>query len=192
MRLAAARALLLPTPAPTRTTTTPLALRRNRNHTRSRPLIAMSAWACDYVPDAASGGTSPAPYAAALERFLSSGPAAPAASARFVVFTSDLVDGRYWCPDCVTTVPAVRKAAEKAGVPLLEVGVGDRAAWRGNAAHPFRAPPLSISGVPTLVRLSADGKAVAARLGPELEAAGTPKAAEKLAAEFFAAAPAAE
>lgn len=140
-----------------------------------------SGWTCEYVPDAASGGTSSAPYLAALERFSAS---APAGAPRFVVFTSDLIDGRYWCPACVATLPAVKKAAEKAGVPLLEIGVGDRAAWRGNAAHPLRA--LGVAGVPTLVRLTAEGNEVAARLGPELEAAGTPEEAERLAREFFA------
>lgn len=149
----------------------------------------MASWSCEYVADAASGGTSSAPYLAALGRFAA---ASSSASARFVVFTSDAgADGRYWCPDCVTAIPAVKRAAQKAGVPLLEVGVGDRAAWRGNASHPFRAPPLSLTGVPTLVRLEGGGGGeqgtVAARLGPELERAGTPKAAEKLAAAFFAA-----
>jgi hypothetical protein len=149
------------------------------------PPSSASGWTCEYIPDAASGGTSDARYAAALARF--SAAAAPAGAPRYVIFTSDSIDGRYWCPDCVGAVPAVKRAAERAGVPLLEVGVGDRAAWRGNAAHPLRAPPLSVSGVPTLVRLAdGGGGGVAARLGPELEAAGTAEAAEKLAAEFFA------
>jgi thiol-disulfide isomerase/thioredoxin len=186
MRLAAAARAsprrLRPTPTP------PPRHRRTLTTTTTTAMASSSSgWTCEYVPDAASGGTSSAPYLAALERFSASAAASAAGGApRFVIFTSDLVDGRYWCPDCVTTVPAVKKAAQKAGVPLLEIGVGDRAAWRGNAAHPLRAL-CGLSGVPTLVRLTAEGNEVAARLGPELEAAGTPEEAERLAGEFFAA-----
>jgi len=211
MHLATTRARRLspptqtPTPTPTRALalcSLPSSLGRRRH---ARAVVAMAApspsagasrpWTCEYVPDAASGGApedDDAPvYRAALKRFRAATPAP-----HFAVFTSDKggaggSGGDYWCPDCVTALPAVRRAAEAAGASLLEVGVGPRAAWRGNAAHPFRRAPLSLSGVPTLVRLAEEGggkSAVAARLGPELEAAGSPEAAEKLAAAFFAAA----
>jgi hypothetical protein len=152
----------------------------------ARPrLRAMANWDCEYVPDAAAGGAADAPaFRAALARFRAAKPAP-----HFVVFTSDRdSDNNYWCPDCVTALPAVLRAAETAGASLLEVGVGGRAAWRGNAVHAFRQAPLSVSGVPTLVRLAEDGATVvAARMGPELEAAGSAEAAGKLAAAFFSA-----
>jgi hypothetical protein len=46
--------------------------------------------------------------------------------------------GLPWCPDCVLSVPAIRRALEDRGAALLEVGVGQRADWKGNAAHPCR------------------------------------------------------
>jgi hypothetical protein len=161
-------------------------------------MAASAAWSCDYVPDAAAGGAAqPDPrYAQALARFLADKPAP-----HYVVFTSDRDSDKnggdsndtsysaYWCPDCVTSLPAVRRAAKRTGASLLEVGVGPRAAWRGNASHAFRGAPLGLTGVPTLVRLAAGGggEEVEARLGPELEAAGTPEEAESLAAAFFVA-----
>jgi len=157
---------------------------------RRNTVITMAAWSCDYVHDAASGGAAEPSqaYLDAVARLRSAKPAP-----HFLIFTSDRDDpstagAAYWCPDCVTSLPAVRRAAEKKGASLLEVGVGGRAAWRGNAAHAFRGAPLSLTGVPTLVRLSSDGATVAARLGPELEAAGSPEEAERLAAAFFEAA----
>lgn len=59
---------------------------------------------------------------------------------RYVLFTADPdpATGVSWCPDCVRSVPAVRRTMESEGAALLEVGVGQRADWKGNAAHPCR------------------------------------------------------
>jgi hypothetical protein len=59
---------------------------------------------------------------------------------RYVVFTADPdpVTGVPWCPDCVLSVPAVRRVLEDRGAALLEVGVGQRSDWKGNAVHPCR------------------------------------------------------
>jgi hypothetical protein len=38
----------------------------------------------------------------------------------------------------VRALPAVRRTMEAQGAALLEVGVGQRADWKGNAAHPCR------------------------------------------------------
>jgi hypothetical protein len=57
----------------------------------------------------------------------------------YVIFTadSDPFTGNAWCPDCVRTVPAVRRMMHSAGASLLEVEVGPRPAWK-SPAHPFR------------------------------------------------------
>lgn len=57
-----------------------------------------------------------------------------------MLFTADPdpATGVSWCPDCVRSVPAVRRTMESEGAALLEVGVGQRADWKGNAAHPCR------------------------------------------------------
>lgn len=59
---------------------------------------------------------------------------------RYIVFTADPdpATGLPWCPDCVRAVPAVRRTMEAQGASLLEVGVGQRADWKGNAEHPCR------------------------------------------------------
>lgn len=56
---------------------------------------------------------------------------------RYVVFTSDPVNGVYWCPDCVRALPAIKRTMQEKGCSLLEVLVGERAVWK-DAAHPLR------------------------------------------------------
>ena len=69
------------------------------------------------------------------------------------------------CPDCVQSKEGVRRAAASRAVPLLEVDVGDRGAWRA-PAHPLRTDPrFGLSGIPTLFYW-ADGKPQA-KLGEE-------------------------
>lgn len=99
----------------------------------------------------------------------------------FVVFSADNdpSTGLPWCPDCVRALPPIRAAAARAGASLLEVTVGPRTAWRGNATHPFRVDPsLKLTGVPTLFAWGAAGPA--RRLGPELEACASPGEVEQL------------
>jgi hypothetical protein len=56
-----------------------------------------------------------------------------------VVFTADPdpFTGMSWCPDCVRSVPTVRRLMREAGASLLEVEVGARPAWK-SPGHPFR------------------------------------------------------
>lgn len=172
---------------------------------------------------------------------------------RYVLFTADddPTTGTSWCPDCVRAVPAVRRTLAECGASLLEVGVGQRGDWKGNAAHPCRraaragaggrqvagrgldgvgrrglcrpvrggnlrvalhtpqglpralssaAPPppprplrcwhrtdarFRVGGVPTLAHWPGGGGA-ATKMGPELEAAGSPAEAVALVAKFVA------
>ncbi|PNW80380.1 hypothetical protein CHLRE_07g315100v5 [Chlamydomonas reinhardtii] len=109
-----------------------------------------------------------------------------APSPHYIVFTGYDAAGAMWCPDCVRAVPAVLRAAAAAPGTLLEVDVGQRTDWRGNATHPFRtAPALKLTGIPTLLQWG--GGAAVKRLGPELEACGSPAEVEALLAKsgFF-------
>ncbi|GFR47132.1 hypothetical protein Agub_g8820 [Astrephomene gubernaculifera] len=95
--------------------------------------------------------------------------------------------GQPWCPDCVRAVPPIRAAAARSSGTLLEVTVGPRSAWKGNASHPFRvAPELKLTGIPTLLAWSPAGGATR-RLGSELEACGSAAEVEQLLARsgFF-------
>ncbi|KXZ56963.1 hypothetical protein GPECTOR_1g87 [Gonium pectorale] len=87
---------------------------------------------------------------------------------RYVLFTADddPTTGLPWCPDCVRAVPAVRAAAARSGAALLEV-------------------TLKLTGIPTLLQWGQDGPS--RRLGPELEACGSPSEVEKLlqSTQFF-------
>jgi hypothetical protein len=71
----------------------------------------------------------------------------------------------------------------KAGGSLLEVRVGERTEWK-TPAHPFRSPPLSLKGVPTLIAVLANGE-LGTRAGPELESASNTEEAASIAAEFI-------
>ena len=88
-----------------------------------------------------------------------------------------------WCPDVRRCAPAVRRACEAAKASLLEVDVGGRDAWRGATPHPFRAAPLSLSGIPTLVAVDDEGKEIG-RVGAELEATGSEAEAAEVAGAF--------
>ena len=119
-------------------------------------------------------------YPSALKVLLEAAPAP-----RFVLFLGlDPSTKALWCPDVRRCAPAVRKACENAKASLLEVDVGGREAWRGPATpHPFRAPPLSLSGIPTLVAVDEQGKEIG-RVGAELEATGSEAKAAEVAGAF--------
>ena len=108
---------------------------------------------------------------------------------RFVLFLGvDPSTKALWCPDVRRCAPAIRKACETAGASLLEVDVGGRDAWRGGGPsspppHPFRAAPLSLSGIPTLVAVDDRGEEIG-RVGGELEATGSEAEAAEVAAAF--------
>lgn len=119
-------------------------------------------------------------YPSALKDLLEAAPAP-----RFVLFLGlDPSTKALWCPDVRRCAPAVRKACENAKASLLEVDVGGREAWRGPATpHPFRAAPLSLSGIPTLVAVDEQGKEIG-RVGAELEATGSEAEAAEVAGAF--------
>ena len=103
---------------------------------------------------------------------------------QYVIFSTNLNEsGLPWCPDCVRALPAVRSEVAKAGGSLLEVRVGEISQWK-TPSHPFRSPPLSLKGVPTLVAVLPNGE-LGARAGPELESAGSPEEAASITAEFI-------
>lgn len=123
--------------------------------------------------------TSTSAYSSALAELQ----AAPAP--RFVLFLGvDPSTKGLWCPDVRRCAPAVRTACESAKASLLEVDVGGREAWKGAAPpHPFRAAPLSLTGIPTLIAVDVDGKEVG-RVGSELEATGNEEEAAAVAGAF--------
>ena len=108
-----------------------------------------------------------------------------------VLFTSgdDPATGQAWCPDCRRAVPAVVAAAAAAGVTLLVVNVGERAAWK-DASHPLRTKAgLQLACIPTLLAwdvAAAEPAAGAPRLERELETAADEAAVTLLANELFA------
>ena len=55
--------------------------------------------------------------------------------------------GKSWCSDCVIGNPLVRNAIVKLNCTLIEVPVGEKAAWK-DKTHPLRP---DISAIPTLV-----------------------------------------
>jgi hypothetical protein len=96
----------------------------------------------------------------------------------------DPATGVSWCPDCVRSVPAVRRTLAERGASLLEVLVGARAVWK-DTAHPLRHDPaIKLGGVPELLRWTAAGPG--ARLGAALEKAASPVEAVAVVDKFAA------
>lgn len=64
--------------------------------------------------------------------------------------------GESWCPDCVMADPLIRGTLSRISahpVHLVECPVGERAAYKGNADHPYRRDPrVSLQRIPTLIR----------------------------------------
>jgi len=82
--------------------------------------------------------------------------------ALFLFFGSVADDhGPSWCPDCVTADPILRAAITRLrpDLTLYECPVGERAAWKGVADHPYRLHPLfRIARIPTLVHVAHGGE----------------------------------
>lgn len=117
----------------------------------------------------------------------------PSAAARLLFFPAPHVivfranddpdTGEPWCPDVRRTLPGVRRAVAEAGGTLLEVLVGDRHTWK-SLDHPFRLDArLQVTGIPTLLRWTADGPGE--RLGSELERTGSEAEAEARVKDFL-------
>ena len=63
-----------------------------------------------------------------------------------------------WCPDCVLSEPVLRATLGRVAPALAvyECPVGTRAAWKGQAEHPYRRhPAFRVSRIPTLIRFRA-------------------------------------
>ncbi|KAF6252451.1 hypothetical protein COO60DRAFT_522374 [Scenedesmus sp. NREL 46B-D3] len=103
----------------------------------------------------------------------------------YVVFLADNSPetGVSWCPDCVRCGPAVKRVCAEQGASLLEVLVGQRAAWK-DPQHPLRQDAaIQLSGVPDLMCWGADGPT--AKLGGALEKAASPGEAVGVVAKFL-------
>lgn len=132
-----------------------------------------SSWATKTVPFSS--------YSSALSDLARAAPAP-----RFVLFLGiDKETNAPWCPDVRRCAPAIRRACSGAGASLLEVDVGGRGEWKAPAPtpHPLRSPPLSLTGIPTLLAVDSHGKELG-RIGPELEATSSEEEASGVAEAF--------
>ncbi|KAG2482321.1 hypothetical protein HYH03_018743 [Edaphochlamys debaryana] len=106
----------------------------------------------------------------------------------YILFTADddPSTGLPWCPDCVKAVPPIQEVAAQHRGTLLELSVGPRSAWKGNAEHPFRtAPQLKVGGVPTLLAWGTAG--ATKRLCGEFDHCASPEEVRSLlvSTKFF-------
>ncbi|RSH80024.1 uncharacterized protein EHS24_009695 [Apiotrichum porosum] len=82
------------------------------------------------------------------------GPTAPKRS--FLIFYSNVVDGRMWCPDCRVVEDAVKKAFQGEDKPQgIIYWVGSLAQWRDKNNHARTS--WNVNSVPTILRIE-DGK----------------------------------
>lgn len=101
---------------------------------------------------------SPADFQAFLDaRAAAAADAEPSPLLFLLFFGSEVPEtGESWCPDCVMADPVIRGTLAAIGarpVHLVECPVGERAAYKGNAAHPYRTHPrVRLERIPTLLR----------------------------------------
>jgi thiol-disulfide isomerase/thioredoxin len=76
--------------------------------------------------------------------------------ASFLIVYASLVDGKSWCPDCRQAEPVFNKVFESKPDAVRIVYAGQRAEWK-DPTNPWRQAPFSVKGVPTLIRVTADG-----------------------------------
>ena len=71
----------------------------------------------------------------------------------YLYFTTTIVDGKRWCPDCRSAEPILEEAfgSLPASATILEIQV-PRESWKVQPGpnHPFRKPPFNVRGLPTL------------------------------------------
>ncbi|KAJ7675335.1 hypothetical protein B0H17DRAFT_133182 [Mycena rosella] len=71
----------------------------------------------------------------------------------FLIFYSDVVEGKMWCPDCRKVDELVRETFAGPDAPAaVIVYVGNKPEWKA-LDNKFRGEPFKIDGVPTIVRL---------------------------------------
>ena len=78
--------------------------------------------------------------------------------------------GVSWCGDCAVAEPIIERvfSEEKASVSLIRAPV-QRAAYKGNATHPYRLhAQLQLQRIPTLYKLGPSGRVVAQLIETEL------------------------
>ena len=98
----------------------------------------------DFADSTLSAGDSPADSAPSTLLFL-------------VFFGSEVAEtGESWCPDCVMADPVIRGTLARITarpVHLVECPVGDRSAYKGQSAHPYRTDArVRLVRIPTLIR----------------------------------------
>ena len=85
----------------------------------------------------------------------------------YLLFTATKDEnGSRWCPDCSSADPILEEAFEAlpAGSQVIEVQI-ERNRWKGpeGKQHPFRSPPFSVRGIPTLIAWNAKDDKVTKR-----------------------------
>ena len=69
-----------------------------------------------------------------------------------------------WCPDCAA-VPGILQGLENAGVGcvvMCDIGPEGSTLWK-SGEHYFKQPPLALRGIPSVVRMGAEGEVDAPR-----------------------------
>ncbi|KAH7050191.1 hypothetical protein B0J12DRAFT_663499 [Macrophomina phaseolina] len=83
---------------------------------------------------------------------------AAATGTGFLVVYASHVDGQSWCGDCRAAEPVVeKKFGDKFGERAWVVFAGDKAEWR-TPENVWRKKPFEITHLPTLVKVTAEGK----------------------------------
>ncbi|KAF7307210.1 N-acetyltransferase domain-containing protein [Mycena indigotica] len=90
----------------------------------------------------------------------------------YLVFYSDVENGQMWCGDCRRVQDIVRTAFEAADSPSAAiVFVGNKPTWKA-PTHPFRAAPLGLTDVPTIIRLRAQADGIAKLVDADIDSPG--------------------
>jgi thiol-disulfide isomerase/thioredoxin len=90
-----------------------------------------------------------------------------------------------WCPDCVSSVPVIKKVCEEEGQRVLICHVGERDVYRSSERKSLLGP-WNIACIPTLVCLGGGWRshAVTARIDKELETCNDPEQMAQLVETF--------
>ncbi|KAK7063989.1 Duf953 domain protein [Favolaschia claudopus] len=86
----------------------------------------------------------------------------------FLIFYSNVEEGRMWCSDCRAVDEHVRKVFSESdtGPVAAIVYVGSKPVWKAKD-HVFRGEPLKIGGVPTILKIR-EGKEVGRLVDKEI------------------------
>ncbi|KAJ7103257.1 hypothetical protein B0H15DRAFT_204000 [Mycena belliarum] len=71
----------------------------------------------------------------------------------FLIFYSDVVDGKMWCSDCRAVDDGVQQTFAGPDAPIgVIVYVGNKPEWKA-MDNVFRGEPFKITSIPTIIRL---------------------------------------